>query len=93
MAGKSGSQTSLDVDQQPESAMTEAPTNSSAVNHSEELRNSDEEADEDARAVRKSDLAKALDKDLSALDRMIEKAENAQYSMEYQRKEMNKFLH
>ncbi|KAJ8975650.1 hypothetical protein NQ317_012988 [Molorchus minor] len=41
---------------------------------------------------RKSDLAKALDADSSKIDSMIEKAEKAQFSMEQQRKQINKFL-
>ncbi|KAJ8956274.1 hypothetical protein NQ318_015010 [Aromia moschata] len=42
--------------------------------------------------ARKSDLAKALDKDFDRIDSMIEKAENAQYSMAHQRKQMKKFM-
>lgn len=48
--------------------------------------------DEDAKMARKSDLAKALDTDLSKLDSMIEQAENAQYSMSHQSRQMKKFL-
>ncbi|KAJ3651145.1 hypothetical protein Zmor_017201 [Zophobas morio] len=42
--------------------------------------------------TRKSDLAKALDTHLDRYDAMIEKAENAQYSMAHQNKEMKRFL-
>ncbi|XP_057669834.1 uncharacterized protein LOC130902051 [Diorhabda carinulata] len=43
-------------------------------------------------SMRKSDLQKGLDKDLSALDAMIEKAEHAQYSMSHQTKQMKSFI-
>lgn len=41
---------------------------------------------------RKSDLARALDNHVDKIDDMIEKAENAQYSMAYQSKQMREFL-
>lgn len=41
---------------------------------------------------RKSDLAKALDKNSDTLDTMLEKADNARYSMQYQRSQMQSFL-
>ncbi|KAJ8916491.1 hypothetical protein NQ315_000133 [Exocentrus adspersus] len=44
------------------------------------------------RNQRKSDLSKALDADMSRLDRMIEKSEDAQYSMAHQSKQMRNFL-
>jgi hypothetical protein len=39
-----------------------------------------------------SDLARALDNHVDRFDALIEKAENAQYSMSYQNKEMKRFL-
>lgn len=42
--------------------------------------------------VRKSDLARALDNHNDRFDEMIEKAENAQFTMNYQRKQMQNFL-
>lgn len=42
--------------------------------------------------MRKSDLARALDNSVDKLDAMIDKAENAQYSMQYQNKQMKAFL-
>lgn len=41
---------------------------------------------------RQSDLARALDNNVDKLDLLIEKAENCQYSMSHQNKEMKKFL-
>lgn len=41
---------------------------------------------------RKTDLAKALDNSVDKLDSMIYKAENAQYSMAHQNKQMKSFL-
>lgn len=41
---------------------------------------------------RKSDLAKALDRNSDKLDTMLEKADNAHYSMQYQRNQMQSFL-
>ncbi|KAK9751776.1 hypothetical protein QE152_g4753 [Popillia japonica] len=41
---------------------------------------------------RKSDLANALDKNSDTLDTMLEKADNARYSMQYQRSQMQSFL-
>lgn len=49
-------------------------------------------AGQEAKVARRSDLAKALDTDLSKLDSMIEQAENAQYSMTHQSKQMKRFL-
>lgn len=43
-------------------------------------------------APRKSQLAKALDNHVDKLDSMLEKAENAQYSMAHQNKQMKKLL-
>ncbi|XP_031331302.1 uncharacterized protein LOC116162021 isoform X2 [Photinus pyralis] len=42
--------------------------------------------------VRKSDLADALDNHVDKLDLLIENAENCQYSMSEQNKQMKKFL-
>lgn len=50
------------------------------------------ELTEEEEKVRKSDLAKALATDLSKLDTMIELAENANYSMKHQSKQMKSFL-
>lgn len=41
---------------------------------------------------RKSDLSKALDNHVDKLDSMLEKADNAHYSMQHQRKQMQSFL-
>lgn len=41
---------------------------------------------------RKSDLNRALDNNVDRLDSLIDKAENAHYSMENQRKQMQSFL-
>ncbi|KAF2900806.1 hypothetical protein ILUMI_05345 [Ignelater luminosus] len=41
---------------------------------------------------RQSDLARALDNNVDRLDLLIEKAENCQYSMSQQNKQMKKFL-
>lgn len=41
---------------------------------------------------RKSDLSRALDNHVDKLDSMLEKAENAHYSMAHQNKQMKKFL-
>ncbi|CAH0548851.1 unnamed protein product [Brassicogethes aeneus] len=41
---------------------------------------------------RKSDLTKALDNHVDRLDLMLEKAENAQYSMKHQNNQMKRFL-
>ncbi|CAG9853561.1 unnamed protein product [Phyllotreta striolata] len=51
-----------------------------------------QEVSENGTPIRKSELAKALDKDLSSIDSMIAKAENAEISMAYQAKEMRKFM-
>lgn len=50
------------------------------------------EVTEEQEKARKSDLAKALANDLSKLDTMIELAENANYSMKHQSKQMKSFL-
>ncbi|XP_028148805.1 uncharacterized protein LOC114342212 [Diabrotica virgifera virgifera] len=50
------------------------------------------QSSENGTSVRKSEIQKALDKDLSALDAMIEKAENAQYAMNHQNKQMKRFI-
>ncbi|KAI4454357.1 hypothetical protein MML48_9g00002403 [Holotrichia oblita] len=41
---------------------------------------------------RKSDLAKALDRNSDRLDTMLDKADNAHYSMQYQRSQMQSLL-
>lgn len=47
---------------------------------------------EEIKVVRKSDLAKALDSDLSKLHKMIDQAEKAQFSMAHQTRQMKVFL-
>lgn len=44
------------------------------------------------KGARKSDLAKALDTDLSKLDAMIEQAEIANYTMAHQSRQIKSFL-
>ncbi|XP_023024815.2 uncharacterized protein [Leptinotarsa decemlineata] len=90
MGGKSSVETPLESEfDQPEESHIEPSLNDHASGDTVE----DFDAKEDNKiSARKNDLAKALDKDLSRLDTMIEKAENAQYSMSHQRKQMNKFL-
>ncbi|GJQ79911.1 hypothetical protein Trydic_g18355 [Trypoxylus dichotomus] len=41
---------------------------------------------------RRSDLSKALDNHVDRLDAMLDKADNAHYSMQHQRKQMQSFL-
>ncbi|XP_018570735.1 uncharacterized protein LOC108910570 [Anoplophora glabripennis] len=88
VAGKPDSSSTPDNSTPEPTGNTDVPTNESAP--TESITN-DNDAEKNE-MQRKSDLAKALDKDLSTLDSMIEKAESAQYSMEHQRKQMKKFL-
>ncbi|KAG5899653.1 hypothetical protein JTB14_036025 [Gonioctena quinquepunctata] len=92
MGGKSSVEMPLEPDFHTDTSDTEALEKESTPDDCADEDFSDEKSEEKKLSARKSDLAKALDRDLSRLDNMIEKAENAQYSMSHQRKEMNKFL-
>lgn len=90
VAGRSDSSSSLNNAQEAAEG-TEAATNGDGTTENVPKNNGVEE-DEKNGNQRKNDLAKALNTDLSRLDAMIEKAENSQYSMEHQRKQMKKFM-
>ncbi|CAH1113948.1 unnamed protein product [Psylliodes chrysocephalus] len=88
--GSFSSQSSIDVEH--EEADKTVKANETNINGSNpEATLETPKSSDNSAPTRKSDLAKALDKDLSSLDAMIEKAEQAQYSMAYQTKEMKKF--
>ncbi|KAJ8937814.1 hypothetical protein NQ314_011704, partial [Rhamnusium bicolor] len=92
ITGRSDSSTSLNGNSdklQTEVAATETTENTTENISSDEVEG---EKPENKSKPIKSDLDKALDTNLSRLDIMIEKAENAQYSMAHQTKQMRKFL-
>ncbi|CAH1956585.1 unnamed protein product [Acanthoscelides obtectus] len=97
MSSRSGSACSLDEDRQSDAGpSSNDPSHYSCATKTEpdsvrEKTVATESTDETV-PVKKSELRNALDYDINKLDGLIEKAENAQYSMAHQSKEIKKFL-